>query len=80
MSYPQGPYGPGPHYPQYQPHPGHPRRVKHIEKRRGLGAGGNSVHLVLTVLTCGLWLFVWIPWWIFRVIVPRRRVARSYYR
>lgn len=76
MSYPQGPYGPGPHYPQHQP----PRRVKHVEKRRGLGASGNSIHLILTFLTCGLWLFVWIPWWFFRVIVPRRRVTRSYYR
>ena len=48
--------------------------------RRGLGGLANSTHLVLTVLTCGVWLFVWIPWWIFRVIVPKRRVTKTYYR
>ncbi|WP_158070361.1 hypothetical protein [Nocardiopsis sp. CNR-923] len=51
-----------------------------MERRRGLGGLANSTHLLLTLCTCGLWLFVWIPWWLFRVIVPRRKVTKHYYR
>ena len=57
-----------------------PRYSRSVERRRGLGGMANSVHLLLTLLTCGLWLFVWIPWWIVRMIVPRRRVTKTYYR
>ncbi|MBV2364275.1 hypothetical protein [Streptomonospora nanhaiensis] len=63
-----------------QPAPVPQRRVvRSVETQRGLGALGNSVHLLLTVLTCGLWLFVWAAWWIVRMVIPRRRVTRSYY-
>ncbi|WP_033300694.1 hypothetical protein, partial [Nocardiopsis gilva] len=57
-----------------------PRMVKRVEKRRGLGGLANSTHLLLTVLTCGFWLLVWIPWWIVRMVIPRKRVTREYYR
>jgi hypothetical protein len=50
-----------------------PRRVVAVEKRRGLGGIANSVHLVLTLCTGGLWLLVWVPWWIAREIMPRKR-------
>ncbi|MFE3461356.1 hypothetical protein ACFXKD_27745 [Nocardiopsis aegyptia] len=54
--------------------------AKSVEKRRGLGGLANSTHLLLTLLTCGMWLVIWIPWWLFRAIVPRRKVTRTYYR
>ncbi|MFL1444042.1 hypothetical protein [Nocardiopsis protaetiae] len=57
-----------------------PTYAKSVERRRGLGGWANSTHLLLTLLTCGAWLFVWVPWWVFRVIVPRKRTVRTYYR
>lgn len=66
--------------PQQYQQPPHPRMAKSVEKRRGLGGMANSTHLLLTLLTCGMWLFIWIPWWLFRMIVPRRKVTRTYYR
>lgn len=63
----------------HPPHGRHPRYSKSVEKRRGLGGLANSTHLLLTIFTCGLWLFVWVPWWLFRVVVPRKRVTRHYY-
>ena len=92
MSYPppSGPYGyhqqphhQQPYYPppqQLPPPPPMPRYSKSVEKRRGLGGLANSTHFLLTIFTCGLWLMIWIPWWIFRVIVPRKRVTKTYYR
>lgn len=67
-------------YYQAPPPPPPPQRVRHVETQRGLGGLSNTVHLVLTVFTCGAWLFVWIPWWIFRMVVPRKTVHRYYYR
>lgn len=57
-----------------------PRYAETVERRRGLGGLANSTHLLLTLLTCGMWLFVWIPWWLFRVIVPRKKTTKTYYR
>lgn len=57
-----------------------PRYAKTVERRRGLGGLANSTHLILTLLTCGMWLFIWVPWWLFRVIVPRKKTVRTYYR
>ncbi|WP_435109405.1 hypothetical protein [Nocardiopsis synnemataformans] len=57
-----------------------PRYSKSVERKHGLGGMANSVHLILTLLTCGLWLFVWVPWWIVRMVIPRRRVTKTYYR
>jgi hypothetical protein len=62
-----------------QPYQHHPRVRKSVEKQRGLGGCANSTHLILTACTCGLWLFVWIPWWIIRVLIPRRRTTKHYY-
>jgi len=53
--------------------------MKSVEKRRGLGGLAHSTHLMLTLFTCGAWLFVWIPWWIIRVIIPKRKVTKHYY-
>lgn len=72
-----------PYYPPQQPVPyQQPQRrvVKSVERRRGLGGMATSVHLMLTVFTCGMWLMVWIPWWMIRVIIPRRKVTKHYYR
>ncbi|MFE6304200.1 hypothetical protein [Nocardiopsis sp. NPDC057823] len=49
-----------------------PRYTKSVEKRRGLGGLANSTHLLLTLLTCGMWLF--------RMIVPRKKTTKTYYR
>lgn len=73
------------HYPpppQPVPYQQQPRRrvVKSVEKQRGLGGMANTTHFMLTLFTCGLWLMVWIPWWIIRVIIPRRKVTKHYYR
>ncbi|MER7063903.1 hypothetical protein [Streptomyces albidoflavus] len=38
-------------------------------------------HLLLTVFTCGLWgIFVWLPWWMFRMIVRKKTKTTYYYR
>lgn len=57
-----------------------PRYAKTVERRRGLGGLANSTHLILTLLTCGMWLFIWVPWWLFRMIVPRKKTTKTYYR
>ena len=77
--YHQQPQYPQPYYPPPQAPPPPPRVVKSVEKQRGLGGCSNSVHLILSICTCGLWLFVWIPWWIIRVLIPRRKTTRHYY-
>lgn len=55
------------------------RVMTSVEKRRGLGGLAHTTHLMLTLFTCGAWLFVWIPWWIIRVIIPKRKVTKHYY-
>lgn len=73
------PYYP-PQSPAYPPAQRPRKRVmKSVEKRRGLGGLAHSTHLMLTLFTCGAWLFVWIPWWIIRVIIPKRKVTKHYY-
>lgn len=68
MSHPQhGPYGP-------------PQPRKSVTKHRGLSAKSHGFHLMLTIFTCGLWgLFVWLPLWVFRLIVRRKQVTKHYY-
>lgn len=33
--------------------------------RRKVGGAAHSMHLILTVCTCGLWGFVWFAHWLF---------------
>ncbi|MET8145901.1 hypothetical protein ABZU32_36830 [Sphaerisporangium sp. NPDC005288] len=81
--HPQQPYHDQQYPPQYQgqqypPPPPGPRKI--VTKQRGLSAGSHTLHLVLTILTCGLWgLFVWLPLWIFRMIVRRKQVTKYHY-
>ncbi|MFF0249984.1 hypothetical protein [Streptosporangium sandarakinum] len=51
-----------------------------VSKHRGLSGKSHVFHLVLTLCTCGLWgLLVWLPLWIFRLVVRRKHVTRHYY-
>lgn len=50
-----------------------------VTKKRGLGAGQHSIHLILTVVSCGGWLFIWIPWWIIRMVIRRKETTRHYH-
>lgn len=83
--HPQQPYQ-GQPYPQQPPYPGQPYPPqppgprKSVTKQRGLSAKSHTFHLVLTIFTCGLWgLFVWLPLWIFRMVVRRKQVTRHHY-
>ncbi|MFC7330806.1 MULTISPECIES: hypothetical protein [Nocardiopsidaceae] len=69
-----------PYYPPQPPAQLHPRVVKSVHRQRGLGGCSHTVHLTLTVLTCGAWGLVWFCWWLFRVVIPRRKVTKQYYR
>lgn len=84
--HPQQPYGPqhsGPQQPygygyQQQP-PQMPRKVTAVSKQRGLSGMSHMTHLLLTIFTCGMWgVFVWLPWWIFRMIF--RKKTKTTYR
>jgi hypothetical protein len=71
------------HDPYQQRPPQHPppqpsRPYKSVERTRGLGGCANSTHLTLTICTCGLWGVVWFVWWVFRVVIPRKRVTKHY--
>lgn len=63
-----------------QPYPhrpsGEPRKVKAVTRQRGLSDGFHGFHLIMTICTCGAWGFVWVCWWLFRMIVPKRKVTR----
>jgi hypothetical protein len=64
-----------------QPSPpptGQPRKA--VTKKRGLSDGFHGFHLIMTICTCGAWGIVWICWWLFRLIVPKRNVTRYYER
>lgn len=79
---PQGPYGyppqrPGPYGPPPPQAPA-PTRWVSVEKERGLGGGSHSIHLILTLCTFGLWGFVWLGVWLWRMVFPKRR--RTVYR
>ncbi|MEV4158997.1 hypothetical protein [Nonomuraea dietziae] len=84
--YVQPPHGyvqqPPPGYVQQPvPMPVYSQHVRSVSKQRGLGAMSHTVHLVLTICTCGVWgLCVWLPWWIFRMIVRRKTTTHHYYR
>ncbi|GII32573.1 hypothetical protein [Planotetraspora mira] len=76
----QQPYGHPYQQPQYGNVPPQPVPRKVVEKQRGLSAGSHTFHLLATIFTCGVWgLFVWLPWWLFRVIVRRKKVTRYHY-
>lgn len=84
----------GPQYPPQQPFqqphgqpymppppPQMPRKVTAVHKERGLSAMSHMTHLMLTIFTCGIWgAFVWLPWWIFRMIFRKKRKTTYYYR
>lgn len=57
----------------------YPRRVKRVEKQRGLSLLAHGIHFWLGLLTCGVWWVVWFCWWLFRLIVPRRKTTTIYY-
>lgn len=60
--------------------PVHPRHVRSVTKRRGLSPATHLANFALTVATCGLWgLFVWLPWWAFRMLVRRKSTTHYYY-
>lgn len=64
-----------------QPYGPPPRKVKAVHKQRGLSGMSHMTHLVLTVCTCGVWgLFVWLPWWMFRMVFRKKRKTTYYYR
>ena len=46
------------------PAPGGRRAHKQVTRRK-VGGTAHSMHLVLTVCTCGLWGFVWFLHWLF---------------
>lgn len=63
------PMPPPPPQPQvvYVPVPadGSGRRRRKQVTRRKVGGAAHSMHLVLTVCTCGLWGIVWFAHWLF---------------
>ena len=71
----QVPYGqPYPQQPQA------PRPSRSVRKERGLSAGSHTFHLIATICTCGAWgLFVWLPMWIYRMMIRRKTVTKHYY-
>jgi hypothetical protein len=74
--YGQQPYPPQQPYGQVQPQP-----YKSVSKERGLSAKSHTFHLIATICTCGVWgLFVWLPLWVFRMIVRRKKTTRHYYQ
>lgn len=85
MSYPQhGPQGPQPYQqpygPPYQPpmHPvpygyAPPAHGKVVTKQK-IGAAGNSVHLILTVVSCGAWAPIWFLIW----LLTRKKTVTRY--
>lgn len=73
----QQPYAPVPY--QQPPAQERPRVVKSVQRERGLGGCSHTVHLTLTVCTCGAWGVVWFVWWMIRVVIPRKRVTKHYY-
>lgn len=77
--HPQQPYqGQHPPFHGQPPYPPGPR--KSVTKQRGLSAMSHTFHLVLTICTCGVWgLFVWLPVWIFRMVIRRKQVTRHHY-
>jgi hypothetical protein len=71
------PYGQQQPY-QYNPYAYHV--VKSVQKQRGLSGLTHTTHLLLTVCTCGMWLFVWVGHEIFRLLVARKKVTKHHYR
>ncbi len=69
---PFDPYGQPPEQPTYPPPggqaphgyrpPAQPARVVTKQHMRG---GAHTVHLILTVCTCGLWAPIWFLHWLF---------------
>lgn len=63
-----GPMPPPPPQPQVvyvqAPAPGRQRRGKQVSRKK-VGGAAHSVHLVMTVCTCGVWGFVWFFHWLF---------------
>lgn len=68
-----------PHYQQYYQQPMNPYPHRSVEEQRGLGGLANTTHLLLTLFTCSLWAFIWIPWAVWRELVPRKKTTRHYY-
>jgi hypothetical protein len=64
----------------YQPQMPPQRVVKSVQKQRGLSGLTHTTHLLLTVCTCGMWLFVWVGHEIFRLLVARKKVTKHHYR
>lgn len=78
QGYPPQPYAQQPPPGYGQPYPPPPARS--VRKERGLSGKSHGFHLMATIFTCGLWgMFVWLPLWIYRMVVRRRVVTRHYY-
>jgi hypothetical protein len=89
---PQGPYiGDQPPWPGMPPTYGYPPaghsqtsntfvpypQKTVIKSRKGTS---HTFHLIMTVLTCGLWgLFVWLPMWAWNAFGPRSRTTQRNY-
>ncbi|GAB3209782.1 hypothetical protein GCM10027294_25560 [Marinactinospora endophytica] len=76
---PHDPHGQWQHQPPYPPAHYQPRVRKSVEKQRGLGGCSHTVHLALTICTCGVWGIVWFVWWLIRIAIPKRKVTKHYY-
>ncbi|MCG5220281.1 hypothetical protein [Streptosporangium sp. KLBMP 9127] len=72
-----------PNQPPYpgQPYGQMPKKVTAVSKRRGLGGLSHTAHLMLTIFTCGMWgIFVWLPWWLFRMVKPKKTKTTYRYK
>lgn len=85
--YQQPPYGPPfppgqPPMPQMPPAPyqqpvpygyGPPMHGRIVSKQK-IGAAGNTVHLILTIVSCGAWLPIWGLIW----LLTRKKTVTRY--
>ncbi|MFI7610681.1 hypothetical protein ACIBP6_05510 [Nonomuraea terrae] len=68
-------------YPPQQPgYPPPPPPRKSVTKHRGLAGKSHMFHLMMTICTCTIWgWFVWLPLWLFRLVVRRKEVTKYKY-
>lgn len=78
QEYSQQPYAQQPPPGYGQPYP--PQPARSVRKERGLSGKSHGFHLMATIFTCGLWgMFVWLPLWIYRMVVRRKITTKHYY-
>lgn len=71
--YPQQPMPPAPYQPPVPYGYGPPMRGRIVTKQK-IGAAGNTVHLILTIVTCGFWLPIWGLIW----LLTRKKTVTRY--